>query len=74
MCIICIMETKGDKSMTFWELEKILTKDGWRLKSIKGSHFQYIHDTKLGKITIHCHKSDIKKGTADSILKQAGLK
>lgn len=57
------MGTKGDGPMTFRELGKLLTKDGWRLKSIKGSHFQYIHDTKPGKITIPCHKSDIKKGT-----------
>ncbi len=60
--------------MTFRELEKILIKDGWVLKAIKGSHYHYIHSEKPGKITIPNHKGDVKKGTAEGILKQAGLK
>ena len=40
------------------ELEKILKKDGWTAVKQKGSHRQYKHPTKPGKITIpfHGHK------------------
>ena len=61
-------------ALTFKELEKILLKDGWWLKNIKGSHHQYIHNTKSGKITIPKHKGDLDIRTLNSILKQAGLK
>lgn len=60
--------------MTFKEMEKLLKADGWVLKSIVGSHFQYIHPIKCGKVTVPNHKGDIPKGTENSILKQAGLK
>ncbi len=60
--------------MTFKEMEKLLKADGWMLKGAVGSHFQYIHPTKSGKVTVPNHKGDIPKGTANSILKQAGLK
>lgn len=56
------------------ELEKLLFSDGWVIKNQKGSHRQYIHPEKSGKVTIPFHNGDIDKGTADSILKQAGLK
>lgn len=58
--------------MKFREIEKILLADGWILKNIKGSHNQYIHPTKPGKVTVPNHWGDLDKGTA--ILKQAGLK
>lgn len=60
--------------MTFRELEKLLKKDGWKLKSVKGSHYHYIHPTKPGKVSVPNHKRDLKIGTVDNILKQAGLK
>lgn len=40
----------------------------------QGSHRQYKHPSKPGKVTIPFHNGDVDKGTADSILKQAGLK
>lgn len=60
--------------MKFKELEKMLKKEGWYLYKIVGSHFQYKNDSRAGKITIPRHCQDIKKGTLNSILKQAGLK
>lgn len=56
------------------EMEKIIFADGWILKSQQGSHRQYVHPTKSGKVTIPFHCKDIPKGTEHSILKQAGLK
>lgn len=55
------------------ELEKILLTDGWYFVVQKGSHRQYRHPTKLGKVTIPFHSGDLDKGTEKSILKQAGL-
>lgn len=60
--------------MKFREIEKILKQDGWELVDIKGSHHQYKHPTKPGKVTIPNHNGDIKPLTLKSILKQAGLK
>lgn len=58
---------------TFKELERILLDDGWMLKSVRGSHYQYIHPTKPGKVTIPCHKGDVSPETLKSVLRQAGL-
>lgn len=60
--------------MKFNELEKLITDDGWYYIGTRGSHFYYQHPAKPGKVTIPNHKGDIPKGTANSILKQAGLK
>lgn len=60
--------------MTFKDIEKILKKDGWYHYDTVGSHMQYKHRKKQGKVTIPNHKGDVKKGTLNSILKQAGIK
>lgn len=56
------------------ELEKLILKDGWYFVRQIGSHRHYKHPTKKGKVTIPNHSGDVDKGTANSILKQAGLK
>jgi predicted RNA binding protein YcfA (HicA-like mRNA interferase family) len=60
--------------MKFEEIERIILKDGWKLKVVSGSHYQYVHASKPGKITIPYHSGDIHPKTINSILKQAGLK
>lgn len=60
--------------MTFKQMEKILWKDGWYLYKTVGSHYQYKHKTKQGKVTMPRHCKELKKATANSILKQAGIK
>lgn len=60
--------------MTFKEIEKRLLKDGWKHIDTRGSHYQYKHPTKPGKITVPNHKGDLNIKTALSILKMAGLK
>lgn len=68
-----IIYTRGE-NMKFREIEKLILNDGWYLKNTKGSHNQYIHPTKSGKVTIPRHGGDLDIKTANSILKQAGLK
>lgn len=60
--------------MTVREIEKLLTADGWYHKNTKGSHKQFKHPIKPGKVTVPQHKGDLDKRTANSILEQAGLK
>ncbi|MDD7349771.1 MAG: type II toxin-antitoxin system HicA family toxin [Clostridiales bacterium] len=55
------------------EIEKILLKDNWYFVKQIGSHRQYKHPTKPGKVTIPIHTGDLDKGTVKSIFKQAGL-
>ena len=55
------------------EIERLLKADGWYVVMQVGSHRQYKHPTKSGKITVPIHSGDIDKGTAKSILTQAGL-
>jgi predicted RNA binding protein YcfA (HicA-like mRNA interferase family) len=51
-----------------------LRADGWIQVAQKGSHVQFKHRTKLGRVTVPHPKRDIPKGTFRSIEKQAGLK
>ena len=58
------------------EVVKLLKKDGWdEIPSRSGSsHINFKHPTKPGKVTVPMHNGDLKPGTYNSILKQAGLK
>ncbi|MFA7563056.1 MAG: type II toxin-antitoxin system HicA family toxin [Methanoculleus sp.] len=54
---------------------KMIEADGWYLVATRGSHRQYKHPSKSGRITIAGHPADdLAPGTLNSILKQAGLK
>lgn len=60
--------------MRFREVEKMILQDGWYEVKQVGSHHQYKHSTKSGKVTIPEHKGkDINMTVVQSILKQAGL-
>jgi predicted RNA binding protein YcfA (HicA-like mRNA interferase family) len=52
----------------------LLRKDGWLEVAQKGSHIQFRHPTKPGRVTVPHPKRDIPIGTLRSIEKQAGLK
>ena len=63
------------KTYSSKELMKIVGADGWYLaRKPKGSHHQFYHKTKPGTVTIPHPKKDMDIKTANSILKQAGLK
>ncbi len=54
---------------------KLIEADGWEQVAQRGSHRQFKHATKAGRVTIAGKPSDeLAKGTLNSILKQAGLK
>jgi predicted RNA binding protein YcfA (HicA-like mRNA interferase family) len=57
------------------EILRLLTDDGWYLVATKGSHRQFKHRTKPGRVTVAGKPSDdLAPGTLSSILKQSGLK
>jgi predicted RNA binding protein YcfA (HicA-like mRNA interferase family) len=53
----------------------MLQDDGWFLVATRGSHRQFKHPAKGGRVTVAGKPSDdLAAGTLSSILKQAGLK
>lgn len=54
---------------------RLIERDGWMLVATKGSHRQYKHSTKPGRVTVPGNMNDdLPAGTLNSVLKQAGLK
>jgi predicted RNA binding protein YcfA (HicA-like mRNA interferase family) len=51
-----------------------LKADGWVQVAQKGSHVQFKHPAKPGRVTVPHPRRDIPTGTFRSIEKQAGLK
>ncbi|MFM9878887.1 MAG: type II toxin-antitoxin system HicA family toxin [Burkholderiaceae bacterium] len=57
------------------EVLKLMQVDGWLLVNTRGSHRQFKHPSKPGRVTIPGKPSDdLAPGTLSSILKQAKLK
>ena len=60
--------------MKFRKIIRMIEVDGWQLVAQRGSHRQYEHPTKPGKVTVAGKPSaDVPIGTAMNILRQAGL-
>lgn len=56
------------------EVIKIITADGWyEIKANGGSHRQFKHPTKKGRVTVPHPKKDLDELTVKSIMRQAGL-
>ena len=57
------------------ELLALINKDGWYWVGNEGSHRQFKHPTKPGRVTVSGKPNDdLPPGTLNSILKQSGLK
>lgn len=56
------------------EIIRRLEADGWYAVNTEGSHVQFKHSTKPGRVTVPHPKKDVALGTLRSIEKQAGLK
>jgi predicted RNA binding protein YcfA (HicA-like mRNA interferase family) len=54
---------------------RLIEEDGWFVVATKGSHRQFKHPHKSGRVTIAGHPGDdLAPGTLNSVLKQAGLR
>jgi predicted RNA binding protein YcfA (HicA-like mRNA interferase family) len=53
---------------------KLMEADGWYLVTTRGSHRQYKHPAKSGRVTIAGHPNDdLAPGTLNSVFKQAQI-
>jgi len=63
--------------MKYRDLIKRIEADGWKLERTVGSHMQFRHPTKSGTVIVAAGGKlgrDVPTGTANSVLRQAGLK
>lgn len=57
------------------EVLRLLYADGWFKVATRGTHRQFKHPSKPGRVTVAGKPSDdLAPGTLNSILKQSGLK
>jgi predicted RNA binding protein YcfA (HicA-like mRNA interferase family) len=60
--------------MKIRDVIQLIEEEGWYLIVTRGSHRQYKHPTKPGRVTIAGHAGDdLAPGTLNSVLKQAQL-
>jgi predicted RNA binding protein YcfA (HicA-like mRNA interferase family) len=61
--------------MKIRDVIRLLLDDGWVLVRQTGSHRQFKHPTKPGRVTVAGHeRAELKPKTLNTVLKQAGLK
>lgn len=73
--VYCSRSARHDNGEKAPDAIRMLRDDGWALVMTKGSHRQYRHPTKIGRVTVAGHgRDDLKPKTWNSILKQAGLR
>jgi predicted RNA binding protein YcfA (HicA-like mRNA interferase family) len=57
------------------DILRLVQEEGWYQVAQRGSHRQFKHPSKPGKVTIAGHPSaEMDEGTRKSIFKQAGIK
>ena len=61
------------KSYSSREVIRALEADGWYRVKVTGSHYQFKHLIKSGRVTIKHPDKDIPRKTLDSIERQSGL-
>lgn len=66
MCISVLVDSR--------DILSALKADGWFEVAQKGSHKQFKHPTKPGRVTVPHPKKDTPPGTLRSIERQAGIK
>jgi predicted RNA binding protein YcfA (HicA-like mRNA interferase family) len=56
------------------EVIRLLEADGWKEVARKGSHAQFKHPVKKGRVTVPDPKRDVPVGTLRSIERQSGIR
>lgn len=69
MILVCINTYMNSRLII-----KMLKKDGWIEVDQSGSHIQFRHPSKKGRVTVPHPKKDLPIGTLKSIERQAGIK
>jgi predicted RNA binding protein YcfA (HicA-like mRNA interferase family) len=71
---MCILEENGQVTMNSREVIKRLKADGWFEVGQVGSHKQFKHPVRPGRVTVVYPQRDVPVGTLKSIERQSGLK
>ena len=61
-------------AMNSRDIVRAIERDGWVHVATKGSHHQFRHPTKPGRVTVPHPRKDLPVGTLRAIEKQAGIK
>jgi predicted RNA binding protein YcfA (HicA-like mRNA interferase family) len=61
------------RSVSSRELIRLLREHGWEEVAVRGSHHQFRHAHRPGRVTVPHPKKDLPSPTIRSILRQAGL-
>lgn len=60
--------------MTVRNVIRMIEEDGWRFHSQKGSHPQYVHPTKTGRVTVAGKPNEeMHPKTLASVIRQAQI-
>jgi predicted RNA binding protein YcfA (HicA-like mRNA interferase family) len=70
----CVFLRRKDALMHSREVIRRLKDDGWFEVGQSGSHKQFKHPVKPGRVTVVYPQRDVPEGTLRSIEKQSGLK
>ena len=54
------------------KLIRMLSARGWQLADVRGSHHQFVHPDRPGRVTVPHPRKDIAIATVRSIYRQAG--
>lgn len=69
------LKIRNMKNIKVSKILDALSRDGWVLTAQRGSHRQFKHPTKTGKVTVNGQPSDVLCGfLLKSIESQSGLK
>ncbi|MGD0859744.1 MAG: type II toxin-antitoxin system HicA family toxin [Terracidiphilus sp.] len=71
---MCILGMEGRTNMNSREVIRKLRQNGWFEVAQSGSHKQFKHPVKPGRVTVVYPQKDVPEGTLRSIEKQSGLK
>ena len=74
MCNKCVLLKGEESGLDSRDVVRELKRAGWFQVKQVGSHKQFKHPTKKGRVTVPHPKRDIPIGTLKSIEKQAGVK
>jgi predicted RNA binding protein YcfA (HicA-like mRNA interferase family) len=73
--VACAHSQRKTGVMRVSDLLRMLNEDGWFLVATRGSHRQFKHPVKPGRVTVPGKPADdLAPGTLNSILKQSGMK
>lgn len=73
---MCYNNNNGGRVMKSYSSREVIAKlksDGWYLVAVEGSHHQYKHSDKPGKVTVKHPCKDIPPKTLKSIAMQSGV-